>query len=77
MVYSKVLRFEDVGTLNIKGLLYVRLLLCDPTIERVKYRLEQVWTVYVLLYLRNFLLLVNIFEAVDADTNTLIVCQFR
>ena len=74
MVHTKVLRFEDVGTLNIKGLLYVRLLLGDPAIEGVKYRLEYVRTVNVLLYLRFSLLLVDIFEAVDADTNTLIVC---
>ena len=74
MVHTKVLRFEDVGTLNIKGLLYVRLLLSDTTIEGVKYRLEYVRTVNVLLYLRFSLLLVDIFEAVDADTNTLIVC---
>ena len=74
MVHTKVLRFEDVGTLNIEGLLYVRLLLGDSAIEGVKYRLEYVRTVNVLLYLRFSLLLVNIFEAVDADTNTLIVC---
>ena len=74
MVHTKVLRFEDVGTSDIKGLLYVRLLLGDPAIEGVKYRLEYVRTVNVLLYLRFSLLLVDIFEAVDADTNTLIVC---
>ena len=74
MVHTKVLRFEDVGTLNIKGLLYVRLLLGDPAIEGEKYRLKYVRTVNVLLNLRFSLLLVNIFEAVDADTNTLIVC---